>query len=38
MVALFAFIAGFVWDLPLSYFVIGFICLLLDSGGSEKKP
>lgn len=30
MVALFAFAAGFVWELPLSYFVIGFICLLLD--------
>ena len=30
MLALFAFITGFVYDLPLSYFLIGFICLLLD--------
>ncbi len=30
MLALFAFIAGFVWDLPPQYFIIGFICLMLD--------
>lgn len=30
MVALFAFIAGFVYNLPPSYFIVGFICLLLD--------
>lgn len=30
MVALFAFVAGFAYNLPLSYFIIGFLCLLLD--------
>lgn len=34
MVALFAFIAGIVWELPWQYFVIGFLCLLLD-GASD---
>lgn len=37
MVALFAFIAGFVWDLPFHYFVIGFICLLLDGNVTVKR-
>jgi hypothetical protein len=30
MVALFAFAAGLYYDLPLGYFLLGFICLLLD--------
>jgi hypothetical protein len=30
MVALFAFFAGIVLNLPWQYFLIGFICLLLD--------
>lgn len=30
MVAIFAFAAGFVYDLPPSYFIMGFIALLLD--------
>lgn len=37
MVALFAFIAGFVWDLPLHYFLIGFLCLILDGPSGRKK-
>ncbi len=34
MVALFAFIAGCVLKLPFWYFVIGFLCLLIDAGNS----
>jgi hypothetical protein len=30
MVALFAFFAGIALDTPFMYFVIGFLCLLLD--------
>lgn len=30
MVALFAFIAGLVLDAPAWYFVIGFLCLIID--------
>ena len=30
MVAFFAFFAGVYFDLPLGYFIIGFIALLLD--------
>ncbi len=30
MVALFAFLAGIAYGLPPSYFIIGFLCLLLD--------
>lgn len=30
MVALFAFVAGFILEAPFIYFVIGFLCLLLD--------
>lgn len=31
MTAIFAFCAGFYFNLPLGYFLIGFIALLLDS-------
>jgi len=31
MVAIFAFFAGFYFDLPLGYFVIGLLCLIIDS-------
>jgi len=31
MVAVFAFVAGLYFHLPIWYFAIGFICLLLDS-------
>lgn len=30
MVAIFAFAAGFYFKLPLGYFLIGFLCLLMD--------
>ena len=30
MVALFAFAAGLYFKLPIGYFIIGFLCLLLD--------
>ena len=30
MVPLFAFFAGLYYDLPFGYFVIGFLCLLMD--------
>lgn len=32
MVTIFAFFAGFYFDLPFGYFVVGFLCLLLDGG------
>jgi hypothetical protein len=31
MVAIFAFAAGLYYDLPIGYFVLGFIILMLDS-------
>lgn len=34
MVALFAFAAGLYFKLPIGYFVIGFLCLLLDGANS----
>ena len=30
MVAIFAFLTGFYFDLLLGYFLIGFLCLILD--------
>ena len=30
MLAIFAFISGLVYDLPWPYWVIGFLCLILD--------
>jgi len=33
MTYLFAFVAGFIYDLPISYFALGFIALLLDALG-----
>lgn len=30
MLAIFGFATGFYFDLPLSYFVVGFICLMID--------
>lgn len=30
MVALFAFLAGVYFKLPIAYFVLGFVCLMLD--------
>lgn len=33
MVALFAFVAGLILHLPVWYFIVGFICLCLDSEG-----
>lgn len=35
MVALFAFIAGCALKLPFWYFVIGFLCLILDARESK---
>lgn len=35
MVALFAFVAGCVLDAPAWYFVIGFLCLLLDGSAVQ---
>ena len=34
MVALFAFAAGFYFNLPLGYFIVGALCLLLDGAAS----
>lgn len=36
MVALFAFFAGIILDAPFMYFLIGFLCLLLDSNQRRK--
>ncbi len=30
MLALFAFVAGLYYHLPLGYFLLGFLCLVLD--------
>ncbi len=32
MVAIFAFVAGLYYDLPLGYFFLGFIILMMDGG------
>lgn len=37
MVALFAFFAGLYYDLPLGYFMLGFIILLLDDDGTSNN-
>ena len=37
MIALFAFVAGFIYDLPLSYFIFGFIALLMDAPSQVNR-